>query len=68
MVISDSYREDAFTAMKTLMIPKPETPQLKGIQAGIIVEEAMWRSEFLTISHCILNTDSIKTHSSGVTF
>ena len=30
MVISDAYRHDAFTAMKALMIPKPDAPQLKG--------------------------------------
>ena len=31
MVISDAYRNDAFTAMKALMIPKPDAPQLKGL-------------------------------------
>jgi len=35
MVISDSYRQDAFTAMKTLMIAKPDVPQLKGIYLNV---------------------------------
>ena len=33
-----------------------------------ITEKAVWRSVCLTIQHCILNVNSTKTHSSGVTF
>ena len=36
--------------------------------AGKIAENAVWRSAFWTIWHCILNADSAKTHSSSVTF
>ena len=36
--------------------------------AGKIAEKAVWRSAFWTIWQCILNADSTKTHSSGVTF
>ena len=36
--------------------------------AGKIAEKPVWRSVFLTKWHCILNADSTKTHSSGVTF
>ena len=35
--------------------------------AGKIAEKAVWRSAFWTIWHCVLNTDSTKTHSSSVT-
>ena len=34
----------------------------------LIEGKAVWRSVFLTVQHCILNADSTKTPSSGVTF
>ena len=33
-----------------------------------LAQKAVWRGVFLTIWHRILNADSTKTHSSGVTF
>lgn len=39
MRISDEYRQEAFTAMKTLMIPKPEPPQMKVLDAHNIAAE-----------------------------
>eukprot|EP00111_Clytia_hemisphaerica_P004757 TCONS_00013674-protein len=39
MVISDAYRQDAFTAMKALMIPKPDAPTLKVLDAHCVSAE-----------------------------
>ena len=41
------------------------SPVIFSFPAGKFAEKAVWRSVFLTKRHCILNADSIKTHSSS---